>query len=115
MKHAIFQMSSTYYNHLFKTFIVGEHISEVLKLKPKEELSQNLCQMTTLKIKKTEAMGPKGWAKIMNQTLVDKVTTHYRPLFINKCLKIISDHPPPPLSMFQSRLHNICWMDSSIC
>jgi len=53
-------MSSTYYNHLFKTFIVGEHISEVLKLKPKEELIQNLCQMTTLKIKKTEAMGPKG-------------------------------------------------------
>lgn len=107
-------MSSTY-NHLFQTFIIGEDIRELLKLKPKEELIENLCQMTTLNKNKREAMGPKGWAKIMNQTLVDKLTTHCRPLFINKCLKIISDHPAPPLSKFQSHLHNICWMDSTTC
>jgi hypothetical protein len=46
-----FQMSSTY-NDLFKTIIVGEDVRELLKLKPKEELIQNLCQMTTLKEKK---------------------------------------------------------------
>jgi hypothetical protein len=43
-------MSSTY-NHLFQTFIIGEDIRELLKLKPKEELIQNLCQMTTFNLK----------------------------------------------------------------
>lgn len=107
-------MSSTY-NHLLKTFTVGEDISELLKLKPKEELIQNFVPNDHLKIKKKEAMGPRGWAKIMNQTLIDKLTTHCRPLLIKKCFKIISDHPPPPLSTLPSHLHNICWMDSSIC
>ncbi len=51
-------MLSTY-NHLFKTFIVGEDIRELLKLKPKEELIQNLCQMTTLNKKKKGGHGSK--------------------------------------------------------
>jgi hypothetical protein len=52
-------MSSTY-NHLLKTFTVGEDISELLKLKPKEELIQNFVPNDHLKIKKKEAMGPRG-------------------------------------------------------